>query len=129
VKNNLLIILLLISSTSWGQDTAIQIFKIRANTHDSILPKFPGNFEWWMEQHLRYPDSAKINNISGTVYVTFIVEADGTVTSIKVVRGVLPLLDKEAVRVLSSMPHWIPGSINGKPQRQTFSEKVRFLLQ
>ena len=77
-------------------------------------PSFPGgSVNGWLSEHIKYPVVAAENGIQGRVVVQFVVEKDGSVSQVKVVRGVDPSLDKEAVRVISSMPKWIPGKQNG----------------
>jgi protein TonB len=89
-------------------------------------PKFMGGdeneFTRWVFQHLSYPDIAKENRIQGRVMVSFRVTAEGKVTDVKVLRGVDPSLDKEAVRVISMSPLWTPGKQRNKavPVRYTF---------
>jgi protein TonB len=89
-------------------------------------PKFMGGdeneFTRWVFQNLSYPDIAKENRIQGRVMLSFRVTADGKVTDVKVLRGVDPSLDKEAVRVVSMSPRWSPGKQRNKavPVRYTF---------
>ncbi len=94
-------------------------------------PEFPGGeaalFKY-LEEHTKYPEPAKENGVTGTVYVQFIIDKDGKVTDVKVVRGVDPYLDKEAVRVVKSMPRWKPASQRGKPVRVIFQVPIRFEL-
>ncbi len=82
----------------------------------------------WVTKNLQYPEIAASNGIEGKVVVQFVVERDGSVSDIKVVRGVDPSLDKEAVRVLSKMPKWQPGKQRGKPVRSRFTLPVTFKL-
>lgn len=83
-------------------------------------PKFPGGeaeLYKYLNKNIRYPEIAAQNNIQGRVVVQFVVEKDGSVGEVKVVRGVDPDLDKEAVRVVKSMPKFIPGKMNGQNVR------------
>ena len=83
-------------------------------------PSFPGGekeMKDWIRQNLRYPQSAKDNNIQGNVMVQFVVNKDGSIVEPKVYMPVDPDLDKEAIRLISSMPKWIPGKNNGKEIR------------
>ena len=75
---------------------------------DALLMKFINN-------HREYPKRAYAKGIQGRVTCSFIVNADGTVSHISVLRGVEPSLNKEAIRVLSQMPEWTPGRLNGQP--------------
>lgn len=93
-------------------------------------PQFPGgSVNGWLADHIKYPVVAAENGISGRVVVQFVVERDGSVSQVKVVRGVDPSLDKEAQRVISSMPKWIPGKQNGQAVRSRFTVPVTFRLQ
>ncbi len=81
------------------------------------MPEFRGGKEAmfkFIKENIRYPGEAKKNKESGRVIVKFTVQADGSIRDVKVVRGVSPLLDAEACRVISIMPSWIPGMQNGK---------------
>lgn len=93
-------------------------------------PSFPGgSVNGWLAEHIKYPVVAAENGIQGRVVVQFVVEKDGSVSQVKVVRGVDPSLDKEAQRVISSMPKWIPGKQNGVSVRSRFTVPVTFRLQ
>ncbi len=96
------------------------------------MPQFPGGnaalFEY-LSKHIKYPVIAEENGIQGRVIVTFVVERDGSITDVKVVKSVDPSLDKEAQRVVKSMPHWIPGKQNGAAVRVKYTVPVTFRLQ
>jgi protein TonB len=96
------------------------------------MPEFPGGqgalFEY-LTKNTRYPAVAEENGIQGRVIVTFVVERDGSITDVKVAKGVDPSLDKEAMRVVRSMPKWIPGKQNGTSVRVKFTVPVLFRLQ
>ena len=93
-------------------------------------PQFPGgSVNGWLADHIKYPVVAAENGLSGRVVVQFVVERDGSVSQVRVVRGVDPSLDKEAQRVISSMPKWIPGKQNGQAVRSRFTVPVTFRLQ
>ena len=97
------------------------------------MPSFQGgdvnNFRTWVADHLQYPEIAAENGISGRVFVRFVVEPDGTVDNVEVVRGVDPALDAEAVRVVKSSPKWSPGKQRGKPVRVAYTFPIVFVLQ
>lgn len=84
--------------------------------------------ESWVYKYLKYPHEAIERNIKGQVLVSFIVERDGTVTDVRVERGVDELLDDEAVRVVSVSPKWIPGQIKGEKVRTRIVIPVEFRL-
>jgi len=72
---------------------------------------------------------ARESGIEGTVYVTFVVEKDGSITDVRVLRGIGGGCDKEAIRVVKEMPKWDPGKQRGKPVRVQFNMPIRFTLQ
>lgn len=96
------------------------------------MPQFPGGqqalFEY-LSKNIKYPVIAEENGVQGRVIVTFVVERDGSITDVKVVKSVDPSLDKEAQRVVKAMPHWIPGKQNGSAVRVKFTVPVTFRLQ
>ncbi len=94
--------------------------------------QFPGGMGALMKflsKNINYPEIAQDNGIQGRVIVSFIVEKDGLPSNVKVVRGIDPALDKEAVRVVKKMPAWKPGKQQGKSVRQRFTLPVVFRLQ
>ena len=86
-------------------------------------------FREYIAKNLKYPDIAAENGIQGRVFVAFVVEPDGRVSNVRVVRGVDPALDKEAIRVVQSSPKWKPGMQRGKPVRVSFTFPIIFVLQ
>ena len=94
------------------------------------MPKCPGgNVQKWISKHIKYPMIAQENNIQGKVFVQFVIEKDGSVSNVKVTRSVDPSLDKEAIRVIQSMPKWTPGKQRQKPVRVSFTVPINFQLQ
>lgn len=95
-------------------------------------PQYPGGMgalNQWLASNIKYPVMAAENGIEGRVVVQFVVERDGSVSGVHVVRGVDPSLDKEATRVVSAMPKWIPGKQNGSAVRVKYTVPVTFRLQ
>jgi protein TonB len=88
-----------------------------------------GDVRAWLAKNMQYPPIAAENGISGRVVVGFVVERDGSISHVQVLRGVDPSLDKEAVRVVKSMPKWNPGMQNGSPVRVKYNVPVQFKLQ
>lgn len=85
-----------------GEDTGeAQIFQVVED-----MPAFPGNVTKWISKNVKYPVLAMENGIQGKVFVQFVIEKDGSITDVKVSRGVDASLDKEAVRVVKAMPKW-----------------------
>lgn len=96
------------------------------------MPTFPGGDAALMEflgKNIKYPVVAQENGVQGRVVISFVVERDGSITDVKVARSVDPSLDKEAVRVVKSMPNWIPGKQNGSSVRVKYNVPVSFRLQ
>src|SRR5476651_1541300 len=96
-----------------------------------IQPEYPGGeagLAKFLQKNIRYPSIAKENNIQGKVYIQFVVERDGSLTDIKVIREPGSGTGDEAVRVLKISPHWKPGVQNGKPVRVQFTLPVDFSL-
>ena len=95
------------------------------------MPIFPGGdlgLMKYIQKNVKYPAIAKEYNITGKVYISFIVDKTGSVTNIKVVRGVDKSLDDEAVRVIKSLPKYKPGKQRGKAVRVMFTVPIRFTL-
>ena len=86
-------------------------------------------FPKWVMKNMTYPEVARENGISGRVYIEFVVEKDGRVSNVRVLRGVDASLDKEAVRVVSSSPKWSPGKQRDKAVRFKFQVPVIFQLR
>jgi protein TonB len=98
------------------------------------MPTFPGGeaeMMKYIQKNVQYPQVEKEAGISGTCYVTFVVEKDGNITDVKVLRGVSggPGCDKEAIRVVKSMPNWKPGKQNGREVRVQFNLPIKFTLR
>ncbi len=95
------------------------------------MPEFPGGqaaLMNWIGQHIKYPAMALENNVQGRVVVKFVVKKDGSVGNVAVVRGKDPDLDKEAVRVVKSLPAFTPGTMNGKPVAVWYTLPINFRL-
>ena len=122
-------------TTIWAQETAVSP---NENTQKEepfevveVMPSFPGGMTALMEfigNNLKYPKDAEKNKIEGRVLVQFIVEADGKITSAKVLRALYPSIDAEALRVVNAMPKWTPGYQKGKPVRVQFTLPLSFKL-
>jgi TonB family protein len=95
------------------------------------MPVFPGGPEAMMKfisNNIQYPEKARKEGIQGRVYVNFIIEKDGSVSSAKVLRGIGGGCDEEALRVVEMMPDWTPGKQRGQAVRVSFNLPVKFLL-
>lgn len=96
------------------------------------MPEFPGGeleLRKFIAQRVKYPVIAQDNRIQGKVYVTFVVEKDGSVGRIKIARGVDPSLDAEAMRVVNEMPNWTPGKQRGVNVAVAYTVPIEFVLQ
>ena len=96
------------------------------------MPMFPGGngaLMKWLHDNVHYPVVAQENGVFGRVVVSFIVERDGSITDVKVVKSIDPSLDKEAMRAARSMPNWVPGKQNGTTVRVKYNLPVAFRLQ
>lgn len=103
-----------------------EIFQVVEND-----PEFPGGVEAlykYLAQNIKYPQLARENNITGRVYVTFVVEKDGSVTGVRVMRDIGGGCGAEAVRVVKAMPKWKPGKQRGKNVRVQYNLPVNFSL-
>lgn len=96
------------------------------------MPQFPGGpqalFEY-LSKSIKYPVDAENNHIKGRVIVQYVVEREGSISNVIVIKSVYPSLDNEAIRVIQSMPHWIPGKKDGVAVRVKYTVPVTFNLQ
>jgi protein TonB len=95
------------------------------------MPAFPGGDEArirYLNENIKYPQMARESGIQGRVFVTFVVEKDGNVTDVRVLRGIGGGCDEEAVRVIKNMPSWNPGKQRGKAVRVQFNMPILFKL-
>ncbi|HLV53160.1 MAG TPA: energy transducer TonB [Cryomorphaceae bacterium] len=96
------------------------------------MPSFPGGeaaMIKYLAQNTRYPPMAKEAGIEGTVYVTFVVNENGEVSDVRVLRSIGGGTDEEAIRVVQNMPRWTPGKQRGKPVRVQYNLPIRFTLR
>ena len=95
------------------------------------MPAYPGGDEArikFYRENIKYPEEARKNGISGTVFISYVVEKDGNITDVKLLRGVNDLLDAEALRIVKLMPNWIPGMQDGKAVRVQYNIPIYFKL-
>jgi len=96
------------------------------------MPEFPGGelaLRQYIANAIKYPVIAQENGIQGRVYVTFVVNTDGSIADARIARGVDPSLDKEALRVVNILPKWKAGKQRGKPVRVSYTVPINFVLQ
>ena len=109
------------------EEEDVQIFTVVEND-----PEFPGGMEAlykYLRSNIKYPQLARDNNITGKVYVTFVVEKDGSIANPRVLKDIGGGCGAEAIRVVKSMPKWTPGKQRGKAVRVQFNLPVSFNLQ
>ncbi|MBR6227207.1 MAG: TonB family protein [Bacteroidales bacterium] len=113
------------------------LLDVATSTKDTVyqiaeeMPEFPGGVEALMDfvgKNVKYPEEAKEKEISGRVFVSFVIEKDGSVSNVKVLRGIGGGCDEEAVRVIKGMPKWKPGIQKGKPVRVSYMMPINFKL-
>ncbi len=95
-------------------------------------PKFPGGTSEmykWLGNNIKYPEEAKKEGVSGKVIVDFVITKTGKTDKVRVVRGLHPTLDQEAVRVIKAMPAWTPGKQNGQPVNVSYTLPITFRQQ
>ena len=118
----------------WGKPMETRVLSQSPGEEDVFLvveesPEFPGGTNalmGYLRDNMVIPDTCRENNIQGRVLVTFIVEKDGSITKPEVVKSVHPILDTEALRLVSAMPKWKPGRQNGEVQRVKYTIPVDF---
>lgn len=97
-----------------------------------VMPEFPGGqkalFEFFAK-NIKYPAEAFEKKEEGRVYLTFVIEKDGSISNVKVARGVSPSLDAEAIRIIKSMPTWTPAKVKGKIVRVAYTAPITFKLK
>ena len=119
-----------------GRDYIVGLMKEGSDPNKAFdvveeMPQFPGGAQALMEylaQNIKYPAEAEKAGIQGRVILTFVVDKDGSVIEPKVVRSVDPLLDAEALRLISTMPKWVPGKQNGEVVRVKYTLPIQFAL-
>lgn len=127
---SVLALLLMANTNAMAQSKKVANDKVIEKAE--VMPQFPGGDQAMMKfvaTNVQYPEEAKEKEISGRVLVGFIVEKDGSVNEVKIVRGIGGGCDEEAVRVVKAMPKWIPGKDKGKPVRVYYTLPLTFKLQ
>jgi protein TonB len=96
-----------------------------------VMPQFPGGdaaLQKYIATHVQYPAIARENSLQGKVFVQFVINKRGEVENVSIIRGVDASLDKEALRVVQSLPNWSPGLQNGRPVRVLYTVPINFKL-
>ena len=114
-----------ILQSAWGEDEGPL-----ATDYDENA-KFPGgdaHFAKWYKEHFKYPSEAMENRIEGRVYISFIVECDGSISFVKVLESPSDILSLEALRLVMSMPKWEPAKKDGQPVRRSFILPIMYRI-
>lgn len=124
----MLVLAVLCSTSAMAQIVVVdeEIFLVAENA-----PEFPGGEDSlyaYIARNIKYPETAKKEKIEGRVFVTFVIEKDGQVSSAKILRDIGGGCGEEAIRVVKSMPKWKPGTQRGNPVRFQFNLPVSFML-
>lgn len=96
------------------------------------MPTFPGGLKTlmtYLAKNIHYPEQAKKQGIQGRVFVHFVINKDGSISNVRVLKGLSPECDAEAVRAVENMPHWIPGEQKGQKVRVAFNLPIKFSLK
>ena len=123
-------ILLMVNTNAMAQNKKTANDKVLEKAE--VMPEFPGGDQAMMDfvaDNVKYPQEAIDKEISGRVMVGFVVEKDGSISDVKVVKGIGGGCDEEAVRVVNAMPKWKPGMDKGKPVRVSYMMPITFKLQ
>lgn len=119
-------------SVLWAQDSQDSLLEYDCIYFIEDEPNFPGGDSAriaFIKNNLRYPDTAKMYYVEGTVYTSFIVEKDGSLSGFRILRGIGWGCDEEAIRVLKLMPKWTPATRRGKPTRVQMNMPIRFEIE
>lgn len=130
---------ILAQETKKAEDTKVEVNTFEKNSQEEVvfavvekMPEYPGGEEArikFMVENIKYPANAREKGVQGTVFISFVVEKDGSITNVKTLRGIGSGCDEEAVRVISMMPPWKPGIQKGQPVRVQFNMPVKFSLE
>lgn len=131
------LLLLAILTDCFAQDTEVKLKEVKAKSEQIFvvveeMPIFKGGdvntFRKWVQERVRYPDELIAQKVEGKVYIMFVVEPDGSVTNVKIMRGLNPLLDEDSIKVVESAPKWKPGMQREVPVRVRFSITIEYNL-
>src|SRR5690606_21170770 len=118
-----------LSETTQTEGKPLMTLDDKVFTVVQLQPEFKGGYDAmvaFFQKNLQYPQSAREAGVEGRVYVSFIVEKDGSITETHVVRGLDAACDAEAVRAVQAFPNWVPGKQNGQPVRTKFVLPINF---
>lgn len=127
---SVLVLLFVANTNATAQNKKVANDKVLEKAE--VMPEYPGGDQAMMQfvaDNVKYPQEAMDKEISGRVLVSFVVEKDGSINDVKVVKGIGGGCDEEAVRVVNAMPKWKPGMDKGKPVRVSYMMPFTFKLQ
>ena len=134
-KTIILLATLAMAGVAMSQTGVEKVSAVRPDSEIFTLveqdPQFPGGNDalyQYLGQNAHYPDKAKADGIQGTVYLTFIIEKDGSISNIRVLRSPSDLLSQEAIRLVKAMPKWKPGKQRGKQVRVQYNLPINFQI-
>ena len=116
----------------WAQKTVVSQKNEKVVDVVEQMPEYPGGMQALFEflrQNIKYPEDAQKQKVEGRVLATFVVETDGSISNVEVVKHAFPSLDNEAVRVIQAMPKWTPGKQGGKVVRVKYTVPINFSLK
>jgi periplasmic protein TonB len=131
MKHSIILFLITLFTTASLAQTDSGVDTSKVGQTIETMPEFPGGTDGLfkvMREHLKYPESARKDNVSGKVFVGFVIDTLGNVTDVKIVRGVRDDLDNEAMRVVKLLNGWTPGTQNGKKVKVAYSLPINFSL-
>lgn len=117
----------------WSNEVDSALYELRDSPHLVVeqMPSFPGGEQsliQFLSFNIKYPEKAKSNNVTGTVYIAFMISKNGMVKDIRIIRGVDDDIDREALRVIGGMPRWFPGIQDGRFVNVQYNLPIRFSL-
>ena len=119
-------------STASAQKTVVSQKNEKVFDVVEQMPEYPGGMQAlfeFLKENIKYPEDAQKQKVEGRVIATFVVETDGSISNIEVVKHAFPSLDNEAVRVIQAMPNWTPGKQGGKVVRVKYTIPINFSLK
>ena len=135
LKSIIAFLLVMVAMPGFAQDNQKSSQGIQTDTiivkKPDKMPEFPGGMtecKKFLSKNMEYPKKARSYGIQGRVILQFVVNCDGSISDIEVVRKVSPSIDKEAIRIIKKMPKWSPGTLNGKPVRVRYTLPIMFRL-
>lgn len=133
MKNIIILILAFTSTTSFSQTKTVETTPSRSESIDVEVAQkdaeFPGGLDamhTFIRENIKYPQAAIEKGENGNVYVQFIIDANGAISDVKILRGISASLDAEAIRVVRKMPNWIPAEKNGQKIKVDYNLPIHF---